>query len=112
LNVGSGGGAAAAPAAGGAAAGGAAEAAPAEEEKEEGMFPQSSFPASLDGATNTVYREGGVRRGHGLRSLRLNDLSSPFSSPFCHCRGFIKRISGQFHMHISILGVRLITMTQ
>jgi len=71
-NVGSGGGAAAAaPAAGGAAAGGAAEAdAPAEEAKEEGMFRRFDF-AKHD-LTDHHNREGRIRRGHGLRSLRLS----------------------------------------
>ena len=72
LNVGSGGGAAAAPAAGG--AGGAAaggDAAPAEEEKkEEGTFTHIADPHGMQ--TDTSHREGGVRRGHGLRSLRLS----------------------------------------
>jgi hypothetical protein len=80
LNVGSGGGAAAAPAAGG--AGGAAasggDAAPAEEEKkEEGTSTRHSHFSGL--STNTPHREGGVRRGHGLRSLRL---SAFFPFPF------------------------------
>jgi hypothetical protein len=74
LNVGSGGGAAAAPAAGGASApsggaGGAAEAAP-EEKKEEGM------DAPRRGSQNELlilhYREGGVRRGYGFWTVRLN----------------------------------------
>lgn len=78
LNVGSGGGAAAAPAAGGAAAaGGAVEAAPAEEEKEEGTHftPLSLEADSITGTVTDQYchnREGRVRRGHGLRSLRLS----------------------------------------
>ena len=75
MNVGSGGGTAAAPAAGGAgaAAGGAAEEAPKEEEKEEGEF--TSLQWLADGFMLTIgYREGGVRRGHGLWSVRLSNL--------------------------------------
>ena len=59
-----------------AAAGGAAAAAPAEaaeEKKEEGTLLSLTYrntPPELD--TNISYREGGVRRGHGLRSLRLS----------------------------------------
>jgi ribosomal protein L12E/L44/L45/RPP1/RPP2 len=76
VNVGSGGGAA--PAAGGAApaAGGASDAPAAEEKKEEG---KSTFPTMKNrGHTSIfadrfpIYREGGVRRRHGLRSLRLS----------------------------------------
>ena len=81
LNVGSGGGAAAAPAsggAGGAAAGG--DAAPAEEEKEEGTFTHLADKQRTQ--TNTSHREGGVRRGHGLRSLRLSVF---FPFPFSIC---------------------------
>ena len=79
LNVGSGGGAAAAaPAAGG--AGGAAATDAAEEkkeEKEEGtsipqVLSQTRAPEMTDAL---LYREGGVRRGHGFRSVRLK--SSP-----------------------------------
>lgn len=71
VNVGSGGGAAAA--AGGAAAGGAAATAdaPAEEEKEEGAFWPLCETKKLIVLMRS-YREGGVRRGHGFRSLRLN----------------------------------------
>lgn len=62
-------------AAGGAAAGGAAAEAPKEEEKEEGKktsretsrrCPRTRMDADI------YYREGRVRRGHGLRSVRLN----------------------------------------
>lgn len=72
VNVGSGGGAAAAP--GAAAAGGAAAAdAPAEEEKEEGAYrPLLTFVVDLMVVLTRFCREGGVRRGHGFRSLRLN----------------------------------------
>jgi large subunit ribosomal protein LP1 len=83
-NVGSGGGAAAAPAAGGAAAGG--EAAGAEEKKEEKEEGMSFFLFESVGRNDLLltmfshcYREGGVRRGHGLRSFRLSGFSSPFS---------------------------------
>lgn len=66
------GGAGGAPAAGGAAAGGAAAGGEeaAEEKKEEGMQFQSE---SGDTASNILYREGGVRRGYGFRSLRLRN---------------------------------------
>lgn len=109
LNVGSGGGAAAAPAAGGAAAGGAPAEEAKEEEKEEGTL-HFAYPKS-SAQTNTICREGRVRRGHGLRSLRLNDFFSRFPSPFCLYRGLIKRVSGQFQMHISLVGVRLVSTT-
>ena len=73
-NVGSGGGGAA-PAAGGAAAGGAA---PAEEAKEEAKA-EGSYTLSLgdhagvrDLNTDIRDREGGVRRRHGIRSVRLS----------------------------------------
>lgn len=62
----------------GAAAGGATADAPAEEEKEEGT---SQFPSTellftqKTRALTYSNREGGVRRGYGLRSLRLSDLS-------------------------------------
>jgi hypothetical protein len=74
LNVGSGGGAAA-PAAGGAAASGDAPAAEEKaEEKEEGTS-RSTFHDNLDYKfTDKFYSKGGVRRGYGLRSFRLNFL--------------------------------------
>lgn len=71
--VGQGGGAAAAPAAGGAAAAGGAPAEEAKEEpKEEGEF----FAVALQGVVvprslTNCCREGGVRRGHGFRLVRL-----------------------------------------
>lgn len=74
MNVGSGGGAAAAPTAGGAAAGGADAADETkEEEKEEGMLTKS-----LDSIRNAnmFHSQGRVRRGYGLRSLRLDYLWS------------------------------------
>ena len=73
LNVGSGG--AAAPAAGGAAAGGAAASAdaPAEEKAEEGKLNRMrESNAGTRSLTISPNREGGVRRRHGLRSLRLS----------------------------------------
>ena len=73
LNVGSGGGAA--PAAGGAApAAGAADAPAAEEKKEEGKFEHERNAAQprTHADENSACREGGVRRRHGLRSLRLS----------------------------------------
>ena len=109
LNVGSGGGAAAAaPAAGGAAAGGAAaaEAAPAEEEKEEGTLPTPDLLTiekqriSTDLKIFGVYREGRVRRGYGLRSLRLSVrfirsplMYCPFSTKTSGKRNHFKTIS-------------------
>lgn len=79
LNVGSGGGAAA-PASGGAAApaagGAAAEETKEEEKKEEGEL--RSKKESEKAVTDKFNREGGVRRGHGLRSLRLS--GQPHSS--------------------------------
>lgn len=73
LNVGSGGGAAPA-AAGGAAptAGGAApEETKEEEKKEEGK--RYSTRSTEETETDKSHREGGVRRRHGLRSLRLSE---------------------------------------
>ena len=79
-NVGSAG--PAAPAAGGAAAAPAEAAAGGEEKKkEEGMQSGTYYDyyvnAWVGTCTNSFYREGGVRRGHGLRSLRLS-VSSRF----------------------------------
>ena len=74
MNVGSGGGAAAAPTAGGAAAGGEAAAAEEKaEEKEEGKDRNLHLKILVHSANN-LHREGRVRRGYGLRSLRLNSL--------------------------------------
>lgn len=74
MNVGSGGGAAAAPAAGGAAAaGGEAAAEEKKEEKAEGT--DFALPVIMWAVILTSwYREGGVRRGHGFRSLRLSNF--------------------------------------
>lgn len=83
-NVGSGGGAAAAAGPGAAAggAGGAAEEAK-EEEKEEGMFNTSLYaqPHLPRYYANFQSREGRVRRGHGLRSFRLNSFRDGNYSP-------------------------------
>ena len=83
MNVGSGGGAAAAPAAGGAAAAGgdAAADAPKEEAKEEGGL-NNTLGIIKDDLLTVVSanREGGVRRGHGLRSFRLSDFCGEYSS--------------------------------
>ena len=76
-NVGSGGGGPATAAAGGATTGGDTTEAPKEEEKEEGR--QSSSPTTRY-MVLTPRREGGVRRRHGLRSIRL---SGDGSLPFC-----------------------------
>ena len=76
LNVGSGGGAAAAPTAGGAAAGGDAAAEETkEEEKEEGTIylVLCRYP---NHQTNNFYSKGGVRRGYGFRSFRLERFLS------------------------------------
>jgi hypothetical protein len=89
LNVGSGGGAA--PAAGGAAP--ASGDAPAEEkaaEKEEGTLHHTLSHARR---TLTRHREGGVRRGHGFRSLRLSAFPSRFLRHL-PLSGFSKRVSG------------------
>lgn len=72
LNVGSGGGAA--PAAAGAAASGDASA-PAEEkkeEKEEGTKILTILRNTTSFYANYYYSQGGVRRGYGFRSFRLN----------------------------------------
>lgn len=83
LNVGSGGGAAAAPTAGGAASGGAAAAEETkDEEKEEGTI----CPVLChhpDSQTNSFYSQGGVRRGYGFRSFRLERFLS-FLSVLTH----------------------------
>ena len=69
-NIGSGGGAAAPAAAGGAAA---------EETKEEAKEEGELFCRRRAGGglvlTSSRHREGGVRRGYGLRSLRLSEAS-------------------------------------
>jgi 60s Acidic ribosomal protein len=82
LNVGSGGGAAAAPA-GGAAAGGAAaaEEEAKEEEKEEGMFSPHTSQNPSTHLTQPAHREGRrVRRGYGIRPVRLSFCDSTFSA--------------------------------
>lgn len=80
LNVGSGGGAAA-PAAGGAAGGEAAAAEEKPAEEEEGMEHPYYPRCFLYRNTDILYSQGGVRRGYGLRSLRLECLriQSPFN---------------------------------
>ena len=76
MNVGSGGGAAAAPTSGGAAAGGAgAVEETKEEEKEEGTICPLSY-SHRDNQTNVFYSKGGVRRGYGFRSFRLERFLS------------------------------------
>ena len=107
-NVGSGGGAAAA-AAGGAAAGGGA-AAPAEEakaeEKEEGTFaPVSNLDCGRErGACGTVankntpYREGGVGRGYGFRSLRLDGVPGDFELFLSLCSQLNAWLRGYQHL--------------
>ena len=85
VNVGSGGGAA--PAAGGAApaAGGASDAPAAEEKKEEGksIFLTMKNARGARADQNCFHREGGVRRRHGLRSLRLSVSRLVFDSTKC-----------------------------
>ena len=75
LNVGSGGGAAAAPTAGAASGGDAAAEETKEEEKEEGTIylVLCRYP---DIQTNNFYSKGGVRRGYGFRSFRLERFLS------------------------------------
>lgn len=73
-------GGAGAAAAGGAAAGGAAAAEEAKEEaKEEGTYIQHSPLPSF--APLTLHREGGVRRRHGIRPLRLNESTAKSHVP-------------------------------
>jgi hypothetical protein len=67
---GSGGGSGGAAAPGGAAAAGGAAEEKEEEKKEEGMLYMGEI--NHPSITNLLYREGRVRRGYGLRSLRLN----------------------------------------
>ena len=88
-NVGSAG--PAAPA-GGAAAPAAAEAPAEEKKKEEGKLYHGGLTQQMD--TNSFYREGGVRRGHGLRSVRLSALAVPNlkSFPFCPFPRLLSRI--------------------
>ena len=72
MNVGSGGGAAAAPTAGGAGAGGAeAVEEKKEEEKEEGKIYAVFSERFSNRSTDAFYSKGRIRRGYGLRSLRL-----------------------------------------
>jgi hypothetical protein len=82
LNVGSGGGAA--PAAGGASAGAGGAAAAEEtkeEEKVEGTLYQN-LRLRREEILTKCYREGGVRRRHGFRSLRLSVSLCHFLSHF------------------------------
>jgi ribosomal protein L12E/L44/L45/RPP1/RPP2 len=96
LNVGSGGGAAPAAASGGAAGAAAGGAdAPAEEEKEEGTL-QSAERQNPNGETDMLHREGGVRRGHGLRSLRLSAFFR-FFFHICLSRGVPKGPAAYHH---------------
>lgn len=98
MNVGGGSGAAAAPAAApAAAAGGATEAAApaAEEKKKEEGTSQFVYGQRNAQRTNTLFREGGVRRGHGLRSLRLSVSLTARWQEWCHGRGFaLGRVQG------------------
>ncbi len=100
LNVGSGGGAAAAPAAGGAASGDAAAEAPKEEEKEEG----TSTPKVLDPVnayTDMYHSQGGVRRGYGFRSFRLERFSHLSCSFKCMATVFlsVQHLAGRVGFH-------------
>jgi hypothetical protein len=99
------GGAGAAPAAGGAGAGGAAAEAPKEEAKEEGMH--SSIPQQRATVILTRHREGGVRRRHGLRSLRLS-VPFPNQKSTTRCgifrggsQGAFGQIGGVFYVSIA-----------
>ena len=104
-------GGAGAPAAGGAAAGGAAAAEAVEEKKEEGKpTPTSSERHVLYGYTLTPdYREGGVRRRHGIRSLRLNALTSTAESTSRMVSTFRRCLrayhDGLFHAGVRVLGI-------
>lgn len=86
LNVGSGGGAAAAPTGG---AGTAATEAPAaeakEEKKEEGIVTPCSSIDQRNADVALFLREGGVRRGHGLRVVRLGLAASKVSNNLNSC---------------------------
>lgn len=84
-NVGTGGAAAAAPAAGAAAGGAAPAEAKAEEKKEEGTSAYLRRTASTPDShiTNVcvseIYREGGIRRGHGSGSVRLKRKTDAYT---------------------------------
>lgn len=101
-SVPSGGAGGAAPAAG-AASGGAAEETKAEE-KEEGAYPAFSWNRAYESFTDDRCREGGVRRGHGLRPLRLSD-------PFPGTRALttlhqFRRVHGRFgRRFLHVIGV-------
>jgi hypothetical protein len=114
LNVGSGGGAAAAAPSGGAAAGTDAEAAPAEEEKEEGMC--TPGPGSLRTIrcvlTLPTCREGGVRRGHGFRSIRLSFFVPNSSLRFALVGVSSLQRAGCLFQYISqFMGKRAVTLS-
>lgn len=108
LNVGSGGGAAAAAPSGGAGAAAAGGDAPAEEKKEEKK--EEGMCAVCPGGGGTVAalltmsclsREGGIRRRHGLRSVRLGRLFPgaavfrllTLGSKHLRCGGHVLRLS-------------------
>ena len=98
VNVGSGGGAA--PAAGGAApaAGGASDAPAAEEKKEEGksIFLTMKNARGARADQNCFHREGGVRRRHALRSLRLSvSLRRRLASEFKYLEDKAGRVTWQ-----------------
>lgn len=82
LNVGSGGGAAAAAPAAGGAGGDAAPEAAKEEEKVEGTY-TIRMAKSWHRCSNMISRQGGVRRGYGFRSLRLESHVFPACSYEC-----------------------------
>jgi len=100
LNVGSGGGAAAAPAAGGAAGGEAAAAETKEEEKEEGTI-FSPVLDILDSYTDMFCSQGGVRRGYGFRSFRLERFSRLSCSFKCMATVFlsVQHLAGRVGFH-------------
>lgn len=101
LNVGSGGGAAAAPAAGGAAGGEAAAEEAKPEEKEEGKLPQHVLDGFGWQHADVFHSQGGVRRGYGFWSLRLDYDISCAIYKCMHGKGLINAESGgssSFHI--------------
>lgn len=100
MNVGSGGGAAAAPAAGGAAGGEAAAEETKEEEKEEGTIVSPVLDV-LDGYTDMFHSQGGVRRGYGFRSFRLERFSRLSCSFKCMATVFlsVQHLAGRVGFH-------------
>ena len=94
MNVGSGGGAA--PAAAGGAGGATGGDAPAEEKKEEKEEGMEALRRVMMDKTNLGNREGGVRRRHGLRSVRLSAFACDFSRIFLH----LFHTGPALHLHV------------